>query len=249
MTESNNIAIYCVCFPQHEPRKTQVYQKNIMCNASTISSEYHSELAKKGFVFDNNGDNISNLNWVLGDLTATYWIWKNSTYDFVGTSQYRRFWDDSISTLSFEKNTLYVQEPRILDDTLKNQYIGSHGELGLNLLDELALKNKIVLTTEMLEKTYSLRYLYSCNMFIAHKPTYDNFCKIVFDIVFELYNSYEDIIKKLDPYNRRMPAFLAERIITALVVNKEYFFPELNIVPLKWSVKKPSVFERIFKRK
>jgi len=85
-------------------------------------------------------------------------------------------------------------------------------------------------------------------MFIAHKPSYDNSCKIVFDIGFEFYHSYEDIIKKLDSYNRRMPAFLAERIITALVVNNEYFFPELNIIPFKWSVKKPSVFLSVYSK-
>ena len=244
-----NIAIYCICFPNHEPRKTQQYQKNMMCDALNISSEYRQEIQEKGYTFDDEGDNISGLNWHFGDLTATYWIWKNSNFDIVGTSHYRRFWDDSVVTLNFDENTLYVQEPRILDNTIKKQYIGSHGELGLKLLDELALKNKIVLTTEMLEKTYSLRYLYSCNMFIAHKPVYDKFCEVLFEIVFEFYHSYTDVIKELDSYNRRKPAFLAERIITALVVNKEYFFPELNIVPLKWSVKKPSVFERIFKRK
>jgi len=139
---TKNVAIYCICFPQQKPRKTQIYQKNIMDNAVTLSDSYRRELVQEGFVFDDVGDNISQLNEYFGDLTATYWIWKNSTYDFVGTSQYRRFWDDSISTLSFEENTLYVQEPRILDDTLKNQYIGSHGELGLKLLDELALKKK-----------------------------------------------------------------------------------------------------------
>lgn len=164
-----------------------------MDNAVTLSDSYRRNFVQEGFAFDDDGDNISHLNENFGDLTATYWIWKNSTYDFVGTSQYRRFWDDLISTLSFKENTLYVQDPRVLDDTLKNQYIGSHGELRLKLLDELALKNKIVLTTKMLEKTYSLRYLYSCNMFIAHKPTYDVFCKAVFDIVFEFYNAYEGV--------------------------------------------------------
>jgi len=84
-----------------------------MDNAVTLSDSNCRELVLEGFVFD---DDIPQLNEYFGDLTATYWIWKNSTYDFVGTSQYQRFWDDSISTLSFEKNTLYVQEPRVLDD-------------------------------------------------------------------------------------------------------------------------------------
>lgn len=247
MTKS--IAIYCICFSKQKPRKTQIYQKNIMDNAVALSDNYRRELEQEGFLFDDSGDNISELNMYFGDLTATYWIWKNSNYDIVGTSQYRRFWDDSIATQHFEDNTLYVQDPVILDNTIRNQYIGSHGELGLKLLDELALNNKIVLTPEMLEKTYALHYLYSCNMFIAHKPVYDKFCEVLFEIVFEIYHTYSDVIKELDSYNRRTPAFLAERIITALIVNKEHFFPELKIVPLKWAVKKPSLLQRLLKKK
>ena len=247
---AKDIVIYCVCFPKHEPRKTQIYQKNIMCNAATISNKYRASLENKDFVFDDTGVNISALNGVFGDLTATYWVWKNSHYDIVGTSQYRRFWDDSIGDLDFKENTIYVQDPRVLDDTIRNQYIGSHGELGLEILDELALNNKIKLTPDMLQKTYSLRYLYSCNMFIAHKPLYDKFCEILFEIVFEIYNSYEDVIKKLDPYNRRLPAFVSERVLTALIVNKEHFFPDVEFSRLKWAVKKPPLLMRaLFNKK
>ena len=244
---NKNITIYCVCFPYHEPHKVQLYQQNIMCNAATISDEYRTILQNKNYVFDDSGDNISNLNGVLGDLTATYWIWKNSTCDIVGTSQYRRFWDNSIEKLDFKNDTLYVQEPVQLDNNIRNQYIGSHGEAGLEFLDELARNGDIVLTTAMLEKTYALRYLHSCNMFIAHKPVYDKFCEILFGIIFKLFHSYENEIKQLDAYNQRLPAFVAERVVMALIVNKDYFFPELKIEPLKWKAQKPSVLKKLFK--
>jgi len=241
----DNVAIYCICFPEHEPRKTQKYQKNIMCAASSISDEYRKKMRAKGYIFDDEGENISDLNWHFGDLTATYWIWKNSNFSVVGTSHYRRFWSDDILKMNFDDNTLYVQEPTKLDDNVRNQYIGSHGELGLKLIDELAKENKIALTTEMLEKTYSLDYLYACNMFIAQKHIYDKFCKVLFDIIFELYNTYKDVIEKLDSYNRRLPAFIAERVITALIVHKDHFFPGLTITTLEWEVKKPSIVERL----
>ena len=243
---SQDVAIYCVCFPEHEPWRHQKYQKNIMCNAGTISDSYRGALAGKGFVFDDDGDNISNLNWTFGDLTATYWIWKNSTNDVVGTSQYRRFWDKSIESLAFQKNTLYVQDPIQFDQrTLKEQYIGSHGELGISMLDELSKANKIPLTPEMLERAYALNYLHGCNMFVAHKETYDKFCELLFGIIFQLHETYGDTISELDGYNRRTPAFLGERVVAALIENREHFFPELNVVPLKWRVKKKSVLRRL----
>ena len=242
---SKEIVIYCVSFPRHEPRKKQVFQQNIMCNASLLSEKERKRLKGKKYVFDDTGENISKLNNILGDLTATYWIWKNSTCDVVGTSQYRRFWDDSIEFINFDEKTLYVQDPFILDNTLRNQYIGAHGKTGLQLLDELATNNKIRLTPAMLEKTYSLRYIYSCNMFIAHKPLYDRFCEVLFEIVFELYNTYKETIDKLDPYNRRLPAFVAERVVTALIVNREHFFPDMKIETIKWAVKKPHFIKRL----
>ena len=244
---SDKVAIYCVCFPYHEPRKQQKNQINIMCNAHGISDEYRNSLAKKGFVFDDTNENISELNWALGDLTATYWIWKNSNYDIVGTSQYRRFWDKSIEKMKFSRNTLYVQEPVDLGESLKDQYIRCCGAYGISVLEELVENKEVPLTKEMLEKTYSQSDLHSCNMFIAHKDTYDQFCEILFDIVFKIYHKAGDGLLELDEYQRRMPAFMAERIVMALIVNKENFFPDLKVVHLKWSVKKEITLERLVK--
>jgi len=241
-----NLAIYCVCFPGNEPLKHQQYQHNIMCNAASISSEYRSELDKKGFVFDDTGDNISHLNWTLGDLTATYWIWKNSPYDFVGTSQYRRFWDDTVGEIDFCENTLYVQKPVILGKTLKEQYVECHGGLGISVVEDLSADKKIPLTKDMLDKTFALDYLHSCNMFIAHKDVYNRFCEVLFDIIFAIYGTYENEIKKLDSYNRRMPAFMGERIVTSLIANKAHFFPDLKIVPVEWSLRKKTLIQKLF---
>jgi hypothetical protein len=239
------VTIYCVCFPGHEPLKYQQYQKNIMCNAASISDQYRKSLAKKGFVFDDVGDNISQLNWTLGDLTATYWIWKNSKDYFVGTSQYRRFWDDTITDIEFSDNVLYVQEPVQLDRSLKEQYIECHGTLGISILDSMSKSKEIPLTPQMLETTYSLGYLYSCNMFIANKALYDNFCEVLFGIVFKIHEVYGEAIKELDAYNRRTPAFLAERIITALIENREHFFPSLEIATLKWEFRKKTILQKL----
>ena len=249
INNGDKVAIYCVCFPEHEPRKQQQNQKNIMCNAHSISDEYRKILASKGFVFDDSNENISNLNWAFGDLTATYWIWKNSEYDIVGTSQYRRFWHADVESMEFSKNTLYVQEPVHLgESSIKDQYIRWCGPLGISILDELSEKQRIPLTREMLDKTYSMDHLHSCNMFIAHKETYNQFCEILFDIVFKVFDEMGDSLKMLDIQQRRMPAYLAERIVMALIVNKEHFFPGLEIVHVKWSVKKEKGLKRLLRK-
>jgi len=40
---------------------------------------------------------------------------------------------------------------------------------------------------------------------------------------------------------------MAERIVMALIVNKEHFFPDLKVVHLKWSVKKEITLGRLIK--
>lgn len=246
---SDKVAIYCVCFPRHEPRKQQKNQVNMMCNSHGISDEYREDLVNKKFVFDDTGENISDLNWSFGDLTATYWIWKNSEYDVVGTSQYRRFWDDAVESMEFSKNTLYVQEPVYFQEkSLKEQYLRWCGPLGISILDDLSERGEIPLTREMLDKTYAMDHLHSCNMLIAHKDIYDKFCEILFDIVFKVFGEMGGSLHELSVQQQRMPAYLAERIVMALIVNKEHFFPGLEIVPVKWSVKKENAFKRLYRK-
>jgi len=243
-----DLAVYCVCFPGHEPLRQQKYQNNIMCNANVLSDEYRVKLQQKGYVFDDSGDNISSLNPTLGDLTATYWIWKNSPHQIVGTSQYRRFWDKSLLDMDFDENTLYVQDPiDLVDKDFKQQYIHCHGEVGLSVLEKLVYENKIPLTRTMLDQAYALRWLHGCNMFIAHKPLYDKFCELLFEIVFAVYDAVQHDLDKLGDYNKRTPAFVGERVVNILIANKEHFFPHLKIDTIKWQQVKKPFLKKLYK--
>ena len=241
-----DLTLYCHCFPGHEPRDSQFDQKNIMCGSYRLTPEQRQELSQKNFLFDDTGDNISDLNIWLGDLTGLYWVWKNTTDPIVGTNQYRRFYDSSfIENIEYDENTIYVSSPQLFDVSAYDQYVYHHGEIGMNVLWEVIKQKKIPFTPEMFDVLKKGNYVASCNMFFCNKKLFDQICEILFYSIREIYEGTKYSLPYIQPMGydnklqTRMVAYLGERINTMMFTYAQHFFgKDIKIVAVPWRVEK-----------
>lgn len=242
-----SLTLYCNSFAGKIPLHHQQNQKNIMCGSYYLEESYKNYLKEKNFILDDTQDNISHLNHLLGDLTGLYWVWKNTNHEFVGTNQYRRFFDDDQlnSLMPLKPNTIYVSE---FVNTIYNcwdQYKFFHSDVGINLLKNAVNSGSIPIKIEMFNSLYHINLLSTCNTFFAEKSLFDKICELLFSIIFELYSGSKYIIEDIQsnmhfgrsPSEKRLLAFLAERILNIIYLNCNYFFGFVELVPVRYITK------------
>lgn len=199
-----NIKIYVVTHKKYKIYKDEIY---IPISVGDNNLPYLS---------DREGDNISNKNESFCELTALYWIWKNSNYDVVGLNHYRRYFKGNkiINQEEIEyilkRKDIIIPSPyntRLL--TVEQQYSSCHYKEDYNKCREL-MYTMYPEYKESFEKISKRHYLYNCNMLICNKKLLNEYSNWLFPILFEL----EKIIDTSDynSYNKRVIGFLAERL-------------------------------------
>ena len=184
---------------------------------------------------DDTGDNISYLNPFFCELTAIYWAWKNyeklNTPEQIGLCHYRRYFMDFGSHNEITVPTHY------LGKTVREQFNQRHNpselKQAVNLLPNTELRS-------FTEEYLSQKKGYFFNMFILKQDLFFEYCEILFNILFILFQTNE--WQKLDNYQKRMPGFIAERLTGGYIyyLNKKKNIPvheSLAVVPIcdSWS--------------
>jgi len=156
-----------------------------------------------GFLKDNTGDNISGKNHEYCELTALYWMWKNTSADFVGLCHYRRYFSDKV-TPQFVRDTLCGGKYDVIVCKAAvhpyknfyeiNLYIGIENFL---LLADSLVKLHPECYEAMSRTTWFSNRWTPCNMFIASRKWTGEYCQWLFPIL-------EDVEKRMakSPYTR-----------------------------------------------
>lgn len=152
-----------------------------------------------GYVRDDDGDNISNQNPFFCELTAYYWIWKNSGADIVGLSHYRRYFsryrinpDEKYYMTAKEITDLLEKYDIILPEHFywRKHTVETGYYAGAGVGNDLDTVGKIIEElypeyAEAFRKVLVDNESSYCNMFVMRKKDFDDYCEWLFTILFE----------------------------------------------------------------
>ena len=245
------------------------YMKNEICEPIQVGAEISDvdlEILK-----DNIGDNISSKNKNYCELTALYWLWKNSEADYKGLMHYRRLFDlnngkirwfnkfpENLTNILhlnlsflefiFEDFDIILPMKRVIQknptvyEHYKNKHYISDLDKVLNIIEE---KNPQMYETavEVLKKSKEI-YLY--NMFISSKEFFNNYAQWLFSILFELEKDIKTELGERNIFQQRVYGFISERLLTIYV---EYYrkqglkIKEVPVVYCETNKKRYNIFQ------
>lgn len=196
------------------------------------------------YLKDNTGDNISAKNPFYCELTALYWIWKNSNEDIIGLAHYRRYFtrllyspfsDLALNKMS-QKNYIIIPKPQDFSPyTVKEQYTICHHELDYTICEEI-VKSLYPTYESDFDKVSDQRKLYCYNMFVMPKYLLDKYCHWLFPILETLETRID--YQQYDNYNKRVFGFLAERLFTIWIHHQQIEKKEMHVTTVSSFQKK-----------
>jgi len=211
-------AIYVVTHKEYAVKADELYQP--ICVGT---------YAKEGYLSENVGENISYLNHKINECTALYWIWKNTSSEYVGLNHYRRdFYNSSI------KSTGNYLDKETIKNVLENYDIilPTTQQMGMSMreIDRLrttmdenafekgyelvrnAIKTKQPDYVQAFDDVMNGHNIFVCNMFVTKREVLNAYCQWLFSFLIEVAEDMD--VSGYDDYSKRVIGFFAERMWT-----------------------------------
>lgn len=180
-----------------------------------------------GYIGDDTGDNISDLNCYYAELSGVYWVWKNYTgADYVGICHYRRYLTDEEGYVFSEaaygqilsEYDIVTTKQLELPGSYRNGFAAHHN---VGTLDETG---RIIaeLYPEDYDTFVSLVHrnkTYFGNIMVAGKKLYDAYCEWLFSIFFVLQQRID--LTFADDYHKRVFGFISEFLLYVWVTARK----------------------------
>ncbi len=164
-------------------------------------------------VTDDKGINISNRNRHYSEMTVAYWVWKNSSADYIGMSHYRRLFVYP-EKIALKLRTTDIEAvlplPTLYLHALRNEYFSRYipdvWETMIEVLDEMHPEYH-----DSAQKVFSGKYFYGNNMWVLRRDVLDKFFSWMFPMLFEIEKRIGELA---DPYYNRYTGFCSELFTT-----------------------------------
>lgn len=182
MFSGPDIAVYMSKFHKDRPLKS-AYEPP--CWVHPVQAGASLTDSRIAVLLDNEGDNISMKNPNYSELTASYWVGKHGTADYLGLYHYRRILDITEEDLQrIQANDIDVVLPY---PSMHCPDIQEHHRRYLKDADWdamlLALEELEPSYRKALPKLFEGPYFYNFNMLIARKEIYRQYCDWLFPIL------------------------------------------------------------------
>lgn len=155
---------------------------------------------------DDTGDNISDLNREVNEMTAIYWAWKNydklGNPDYIGLCHYRRLFNFSGVKFYRHKNKIISgsgQNTKNISKYLKKSDFITRTPVYCNdlLLEIYNSMQDIIQLSETnhpelyksMQDLINTRKYYCTNMFIMSRADFFKYCETVFPVMFKFLNN------------------------------------------------------------
>lgn len=232
-----------------------------------VGKALHPEIVLDGYQLDNEGDNISEKNPYLCELTAIYWAWKNLKADYVGLVHYRRHlclkrknnsWNSILTgreaeLLCNEYDLILPKKRKLYIETVYSHYDHTfYGEQFDRARDIIA--RRCPEYVETFDKHMKERSEHLFNMFIMKEDLFHHYCEWLFPILEELGTYYD--LKNMDPFQARLQARVGERLLDVWIKknNLRYkeidflYFGKRNMIRKVWGFAMAAFFHKKYKK-
>jgi len=181
-------------------------------------------MTELGFPGDDVGENLSHKNATYCELTALYWMWKNTHDEAYGLAHYRRYFRGSgwrgVATRQemaawLSKADVILARPRhYYIETVRSHYANAHHETDLDIArDAVALVDSSYLGA--FDRVMSRRGLSLYNMFLMRRELLEDYCSWLFQVLEECERHIP--VQTYDAHQARVYGFLGELLLNVWV--------------------------------
>ncbi|MBR2798474.1 MAG: DUF4422 domain-containing protein [Clostridia bacterium] len=199
-----------------------------------------------GCLRDDTGDNIADKNASYCELTALYWVWKNSDDPYKGLAHYRRYFGRRALSSRVADILGYDALVQMLEgrDMLAAKPAVYHVSAREQLLMECCTPETFAKLERVVESLHpesmdAFRAFFAgnraaqYNMLFCRSSCFDDYCAWLFPMLFSLEDQVD--LSGANAYQKRLFGFLSERLLNVWILQNGLSVKYLPVVSTEYT--------------